>query len=449
MMLGGFLVLGFCLVISAFIIMSVRIYQERPDFIKKVLKYFIIATIGLIFSVISLLISFRIDTRHTSSYSRSLKSVQKIWGGSIVQYPPNFYYQVNKSEEFENKKTGKIETRVRKISKNMGFETQDLKLNIKSNIRKKGLLTFPGYNLDFKGKYVIQNLLPKRENFHFYFALPANAGNITDISIILNGKPYKGDTNIADGISWAGILNRGEKKEFIIKYNAQGTENFTYSLAANKLEIKNLLAEISTDFKDYQVPDGAMVHTGLSSDDTISKMEWKSSNLVTGQNIALNFSIAGNYGKIVSKMFLYSPLAIFLFLGFLLIFGISKQLNLHPMHYIFIITAFFVLYLLGSYLISYVHVIGAILIALAISTALIVYYSYLIKKGKELVNGVIFGSILFQWIFSTAFFFPEHTGLMITLASIICGWVCVRFCVVFVACGLFPILFARLLYSFF
>ena len=140
---------------------------------------------------------------------------------------------------------------------------------------------------------------------------------------------------------------------------------------------------------------------------------------MTGQDIALDFQISGNYGALISKMFFYSPLAIFLFLGFLVIFSVARQLELHPMHYLFILTGFFIYYLLGSYMVSYMNIIGAILLSLAISTGIVLYYTMLIKKGKEITRGTAFGLIIFQWIFSVAFFFPEHTGFTITIASVI------------------------------
>ncbi|MCL1834216.1 MAG: hypothetical protein FWG49_06915, partial [Leptospirales bacterium] len=111
--------------------------------------------------------------------------------------------------------------------------------------------------------------------------------------------------------------------------------------------------------------------------------------------------------------------ALFLFVGLLLVFSVSKGINLHPMHYLFMITGFFIFYLLGSYLVSYMNIIVAILVSLAVSTGIILYYTYLINKGKDIIRVSSFGVLLFQWVFSTAFFIPEHTGFLITIASIV------------------------------
>jgi hypothetical protein len=48
-----------------------------------------------------------------------------------------------------------------------------------------------------------------------------------------------------------------------------------------------------------------------------------------------------------------------------------------------------------------------------------VYYSVLLKKGGILISGIVVSSLIFQWFFSIAFFFPEHTGFLITVATIL------------------------------
>ncbi|MCB1189969.1 MAG: US12 family protein [Leptospiraceae bacterium] len=419
MMHFGLIFLGICLVLAALIVMSVRIYQAQPSFVIKILKYGIIGIFWIIFSALSIGIGFRIDQRHDTTYSRNFKSVSDIWGGTIIQDPPDLYFETKELEEFENSKTGKMETRFKRVSKNISFESQVLKVDIESKIRKKGLLEFPGYKLHFKVEYILKNTLPNAEKINFLLALPYNAGNITDVQVFLDGTKYTGDTNLADGVNWEGYMGPNEEKKISVEYKAQGTGVFQYSLGKYQKEIKKLEAVLTTNFTDYDIPEYAMVPSNINSDGTKTEIKWEGKNLITGQNISLKFDIEGNYGKVASKLFFYSPLALFLFLGSILLFTISRQINLHPMHYLFLIGGFFVFYLLGSYLISYIKMIPGILVSLAISMGIMLYYVYLIKKEQNLIQVTLVASLIFQWIFSLAFFFPEHTGFIITLGSII------------------------------
>ena len=345
--------------------------------------------------------------------------MQQIWGGPIVQYPPRFTYSENETQEYTNEKTGKIETRQVTVARDVGIQTQNVVVDVRSNIREKGLLKFAGYGLKFDGEYVIRNRESGARPFQFSFNLPENAGNITGIKILLAGQPYDGDTNLADGFQWTGVLRPGEERRFQIQYQANGTDRFDYQLGANQLEVGRLNFELKTDFADYRIPEEAMAPTGEAGDNAGTQIKWASENLVTGQNIALQFQISGNYGQIASKLFFYAPLAMLLFTGFLLIVNAARDIRLHPMHFLFIMTGFFVFYLFGSYIISFVHILVGIALALALSTGIMLYYAHLIRKGGEFFQSLAFGAGMFQWIFSIAFFFPAYTGLLITTAAII------------------------------
>lgn len=416
---GALIFLGFALIAASFILVSVRILQVRPDFVKKVLKYALIFIFAIVFSIIAATIGFRIDDRHSRSYSANLKSVQEIWGGNITQHLPELSYKVRGFAEYENKKTGEIERVPSEIDRNMGIADQKVSAKIKSNIRQKGLLKYPGYSLSFHARYIIKNLNNINENLTFRFRLPEGAGNITDLKVVFEGKEYTDDPDFSDGIEWKGSLRNGEIRTFEVSYNAQGTGVFDYAMGNQKAEIKNLDVEIVTDFSECDIPNGAMIPASQGGDNEMTKYTWKASNLVTGQNISLKFTIPGNYGELVSRLFYYAPIAIFLFTGFILIFCTAGGIALHPMHYLFMITGYFIFYLLGSYMVSYIPIIAAVAVSLSISTGIVVYYAHLIKKGSELVRITLYSSILFQWVFSVAFFIPEHTGFIITIASIV------------------------------
>jgi hypothetical protein len=227
------------------------------------------------------------------------------------------------------------------------------------------------------------------------------------------------DSNLADGLQWQARLKPGETKTISVKYKAQGTGRFRYTLGQNKIALKELSYALETDFQETNIPNRAMVPTKQSADDQKTVLKWYEKDLITGQDIAVSFKIQGNYGALASELFFYAPLAMLLFTAMLVVFNGAKAIRLHPMHYLFLITGFFIFYLFGSYIVSYIKMIWGILLALALSTSLMVYYSYALGKDKALVKVVFFGALIFQWLFSLAFFFPAHTGFVITIGTII------------------------------
>ena len=181
----------------------------------------------------------------------------------------------------------------------------------------------------------------------------------------------------------------------------------------------SLTVFLKSDFTDFIIPENSMAPKEKNIAESGIKLIWRAANLITGQNVAVKFYISGNYGKLLPKLFFYAPFALLLFLALLLIMSVSHSLNLHPMHYLFIMGGFLTLYLLGSYLVSYLPVVVAILMSLGVSSLLILYYGFLLKKDAILLRSLSGGVFVFQWIFSLAFFFPEHTGFIITISCIL------------------------------
>lgn len=410
---------GLSLLGSSFILASVRLYKLRPEFIQKIGHYLIIASMALAVSFASLILGMRIADRHQETYMRGMESVENIWGGNIAQLPASFYQLEKVSQKKYNESLDKHYTEINDIQREIGFQQQWLELDVQSSVREKGLLKYPGYTLAFKGRFVVDNNQNQTDFYYFDFQLPEKAGNITDIQVFEDGEVFQADNNYADGIQWQGRLNGQQRKSFTIIYKAQGTKNFAYLLQEKKIEIKSLYLSMKTDYQEILLAEQAMVPTEKKSDKKIAQWIWQAQNIITGQNIAFNFQIAGNWGELVAKLFFLGPLSIFLFIGLLLIYTNGQASRLHPMHYFFYLTSFFIYYLLCSYLVSFLPVLFAVLIALMVSTSLLVYYTYAIGKHRLLIKIIIGGCLLFQWLFSIAFFFPAYTGLLITLASIL------------------------------
>lgn len=409
---------SFALVLAAFILVSVRLYQVKPQLVGKIMKYVIAIAIVSGFSVAAAVIGFRIHERHSSSYSKGMRMVKNIWGGSMVQRAPLFYHVTKKSEEYIDEKTGQTRTRLRSVNSDVAMASQKIDVEAKSNIREKGLLKFAGYNLTFKSEYTVVNPLNTVKNFNFVFYLPENSGNLSDVSVEVDGKPDTADDTFADGFEWSGVLKPGEKKTFTVQYNAQGTENFSYNIADKRMEIKDFAFTLQSDFPDYRISDGAMTPTEKNEDSKGFLLKWSAQQLITGQNISLEFVMRGNFGKTAANMFFYAPLSLFLFIGMLIITVVARGEKFHPMHVFFFTASMFVFYILGSYLISYVPVPVGIVASLAVSSGILFYYAYLLKRGKTFLQAVGVASLIFQWLFSTAFFFPAHTGFLITLGTI-------------------------------
>lgn len=341
-----------------------------------------------------------------------------IWGGEIHQRAPEFSYRDTQREQYEDPKTRQLVYRNRDVNRHAGFSSQQITVKVDKNIRRKGLLYFPGYDYTFTGEYRLQNNLGRPAQFVFDFNFPGGAGRITGIEVLFNGKPYTADVNFADGVQWQGRLAAGESHTVRIRYAAQGTGTLRYSFRGGRTAIRNLDVRVQSGFTDVEILDGTMVPGGVDRGAEGVQYRWAGKELVTGQDIALRFNVSGNYGQFVAKLYWNAPFAVFLFVLVLMVVVKGRQIPLAVMHFLLMTASFFAFYLLGSYLVSYLPVIPALLLALAVSTGMMVYYAVLLKRDKLLVKAVAGSAFVFQWIFSLAFLSPAHAGLVITLTVV-------------------------------
>lgn len=417
---SGMVFLALCIVFAAFIIVSVRVWQNNPNLVKKIFRLVIVLGIYMSISVSAVILGLRVDDRHRSSYRKGLKAVEQIWGGHIISSIPSFYYNEKTVKEYFDKHASELKKRVSTIEKKMGIAAHEVKIKISKNEREKGLLKFAGYTLNFTGSADFINTSNKAKEMNISIALPSGAGNITDLMALKNGKEYKDDANLSDGIDWQGKMAPGEKISFVWKYTARGSDRFRYAMGKNsRTELGLLNVTIETDFTNIDFPDNSMAPTSFSQDNQKSNIVWESQKLITGQDISLSFKIPGNWGKIVPRLFYFSPLSLFLFFGMIMISIISMQAKMHPMQWLLIGSGFLVFPLLSSYLFTYVHILLGMGIGLMVSTGLILWYVNMLPQGSQLIKTIALSCAGFQWLFSVAFLFPEHTGLMLTLIVIL------------------------------
>jgi predicted membrane chloride channel (bestrophin family) len=109
---GALIFLGWALICAAFIVVSVRVFQVNPVLVRKIFRYAFIFAFAAGFSIVSVAIGFRISDRHEESYSKSLRSVEEIWGGQIVQQVPSFTYPSTTTEQYEVKQSGELRDRI-------------------------------------------------------------------------------------------------------------------------------------------------------------------------------------------------------------------------------------------------------------------------------------------------------------------------------------------------
>jgi inner membrane protein involved in colicin E2 resistance len=107
------------------------------------------------------------------------------------------------------------------------------------------------------------------------------------------------------------------------------------------------------------------------------------------------------------------------FVTVLVILGVLRGQNLHPMNYAFLSAAFFAFHLLLAYLVDHLQIHAAFAISAATSVLLVISYLRLVAGTRFALLHAGVAQLVFLVFFSYAFFFEGFTGLTVTIGSVV------------------------------
>jgi inner membrane protein involved in colicin E2 resistance len=96
-----------------------------------------------------------------------------------------------------------------------------------------------------------------------------------------------------------------------------------------------------------------------------------------------------------------------------------RNIDLHPMNYFFLATAFFAFHLLLAYLVDHISIHAAMVLASLVSVALVISYLRLVVGLRFAALEAGTAQLIYLVLFSYAFFWNGFTGLSITVIAVI------------------------------
>src|SRR3954470_12846806 len=105
----------------------------------------------------------------------------------------------------------------------------DVTVDLKYEPKKKGLLWYRTYLVDFRGEYTVHNPTQITQTIYVRFEFPATNASYSDFSFLIDGKPAEGNTRSAEGITGAVTLPPGAAAKVVVAYKSRGTERWGYT----------------------------------------------------------------------------------------------------------------------------------------------------------------------------------------------------------------------------
>ena len=348
-------------------------------------------------------------------------SVGRIWGNVQVQQAPSVHYQTVKEVEKLREKEGKTIREIEKktINHAVPLISSDVEVLLSLEHRKKGLLWYPTYTVDFSGTYAILNQTSEPHTYYQTFRFPESGAVYDDFRYFVGDRERK-NLDLSSGKARQSVhLAPGERQSFRISYQSQGLEQWGYDFGEEIHQIKDFRLSMLTDFGGFDFPPESISPTDRSATETGWQLDWQYKNLLTGADIALVLPNKLNPGPWVGRVTFSAPVSLFLFFFLLFIFTTLREIRFHPMNYFFIGSAFFTFHLLLAYLVDHISIHAAFLISSAVSVALVVSYMRLVVGNRFALRETAISQLVYMVLFSYTFFFKGYTGLAITILCVL------------------------------
>jgi hypothetical protein len=293
----------------------------------------------------------------------------------------------------------------------------DVEVELRYEPKKKGLLWYRTYLVDFKGDYTIQNPTQITQTIYVRFEFPTASASYSDFSFGIDGVAATESNKTAESMTEAVTLAPGQTAKFTVAYKSRGTDRWGYSFG-NASRIRNFRLAMRTDFSEIDFPTG----TGSPSErNRISKgwhFVWSYPDVINAQAIAMDMPSVANPGPVASRISFFAPVSLLFFFSVLVLMGMVWKIPLHPMNYFFLAAGCFAFQLLFAYLVDLIPLSLAFAISALVSLALVGGYLFAVAGRRFARLGAI-AQFAYMVLFSYSFFFEGLTGLTITIGAIV------------------------------
>jgi inner membrane protein involved in colicin E2 resistance len=174
---------------------------------------------------------------------------------------------------------------------------------------------------------------------------------------------------------------------------------------------------MSADFEEISFPVATGSPTTRERVGDSWTLEWSFPDVISAPAIGMDMPKVLNAGPVASRIAFFAPVSLLFFFTVLLILGMTKNVNLHPVNYFFLAAGFFAFQLLFAYLVDLVPLTLSFVIASVVSLLLVCSYVAAVG-GKRMLAVAVPAQTAYMVLFSYSFFFDGLTGLTITIGAI-------------------------------
>lgn len=295
----------------------------------------------------------------------------------------------------------------------------DVVTDFRLDQRRKGLLWYATYVVDFSAVYRVSNPSTSAVDAQMLVTFPDANGLYDGFAVVVDGKEVP--VKYASGQAQARFrIPANGTASVSTGYTTNGMDRWSYSPSPGGAGIiKDFSLTANTDFVDVDFPSNGVSPTSSVRSGEGWKLRWAYDSVVSGQPVGVVMPVPLNPGPIVSRITFFAPVSLIFFFAALVLLTTTSRLRIHPVHYGFLAAAFFAFHLLLAYLADQVDLNAAFFIAAVTSVVLVLAYLRTVVGANRALLEIAVSQFVFLVLFSYSFFFEGFTGLAVTIGSVV------------------------------
>ena len=318
-------------------------------------------------------------SRTNDSDSRLRGRVQSVWGVPQTQRAPQAVYLVPVTTQETIEENGKKRIVEKTMTGRRPYPpaSSNATATLALEHRRKGLLWYSTYKVDFQGDYEFHNPFGTRHTTHLTLPFPAASALYDGLTFVIDGKPTV--PNIDGEKAWVEMeLAAGQTTKLQVAYRSQGLDSWACSFGDKVNPVEKFRLRVNTNFKDIDFADNTLAPGAKRETGNGWQLDWNYSNLLSGYQIALTIPAKLQPGPLASGISFFAPVSLFFFFFVIFILTTTRGIDMHPMNYFFLAAAFFAFHLLLAYLVDHLDISAAFAISALVSVALVASYLRLV-----------------------------------------------------------------------
>ncbi|MDH3726384.1 MAG: cell envelope integrity protein CreD [Myxococcales bacterium] len=365
-----------------------------------------------------------LTVRSADTSSARSEEVHGLWGAPLHQQPPQAFYTVESIEkeiktvrrEGEEPVTTTIAHRVSRDI-DVPLEGSEMNADFELMHRKRGLMWFATYGLDFHGTYAFRNATEEARDVTMRLALETASRTYDGLRIVDDAGKSIPFAIIGGVAQWQQAFEPNQERRIEVSFRTRGTGSWTYSPVSGSDEARNFRLRVTTDFPDVDFPVNSVSPSRHDASD--GSCEWSFESLITSSPIGIQMPEKLNPGPLAARITFFAPVSLLFFFFVVSMVTITSGRELHPMHYFLLGCAFFAFHLLFAYSVDHLALTWAFVVSAGVSMLLVVTYVRLFVGWRFALRKVVPLQLIYLVLFSASFFWKGFTGLAITVGAIL------------------------------